>query len=70
MNKIFNRLKPETMRSFDDQAEAFTWKAEPVNVAKLLEELSKVVKSQSSIELAGSWRNISKYAVLLYKINR
>lgn len=23
LKKIFNRLKPETMRSFDDQAEAY-----------------------------------------------
>lgn len=44
---MFKILRPETKRSFDDQVEANVrnlWRTAPFNVAKLSDELSKVVK--------------------------
>jgi len=38
------------------------WRTESVNAAKFSNELFKAVKSQSNVELAGFFRNISKYS--------
>ena len=39
------------------------WRAEPVVVEKTLDDLWIGVKSQSSLEIAGSPRNIVRYSV-------
>lgn len=40
-----------------------TWKTEPLHVARCSDDLSKAVKSESNLNVAGFRRNIFKYSV-------
>ena len=59
-------IGPETRRSIHGQGEAWAkaqWKPEPVYVARCSDELWIGVICQSSLEIAGSPRNISRYGL-------
>jgi hypothetical protein len=63
-------IRPETRRSNHGQGEAARngWRPAPVYVARCSDELWLAVICQSSLEIAGSPRNISRYRLMLRKL--